>query len=55
MQLLTQFVYRRAKNSYGLDVFLLHGAVKNVMDSDRFSSIIVSFSNSIDSYLKHLP
>lgn len=31
----------RVRNSYGLDVFLLYGAVKNVPDSDRFSSIIV--------------
>lgn len=32
----------KVRNSFGLDVFLLYGAVKNVPDSDRFSSIILN-------------
>ncbi|CAF0725206.1 unnamed protein product [Brachionus calyciflorus] len=32
----------KQKNSYGLEVFLLHGPVKKVLDSDKFSSIVLN-------------
>lgn len=33
------------KNSFGLDTFLLCGAVKAVLDSEKQSTIVVSDSN----------
>lgn len=31
------------KNSFGLDTFLLLGAVKSVLDSEKQSTIVVSY------------
>ena len=37
---LNHSIYSRSKNPYSLEAFLLHGAIKSVHDSDRFSSIL---------------